>query len=229
MVLTKLNGKLCYSNNRIEIIQFTCGGKFKSNNYLVTNIESNLGALVDVGLETEEIEKFIDRNKIILSGIVCTHGHFDHIGQSKKLAKKYCCDVYLHKSDFKVAKSSNFLMMAFGLDCKIEIPDFSIVPIDDLTVKLGSFNFNFIHTPGHTPGSCLIEIEGALFTGDTVYTEGIGLVNLPGESKSKLKQSILQNLDYITKAKVILPGHGKWYDGDNLLMHNLELNSFLIS
>lgn len=229
MVLTKLNARLCYSNNRIKIFQFTCGDKFKSNNYLVANKESNQGALVDVGLNTDEIENFIDANKINLLGIVCTHGHFDHIGKSKELARKYNCNVYLHKSDVKIAKSSNFLMMAFGLECKIEIPDFSIVSIDDLTVKFGHFKFTFIHTPGHTPGSCLIAIDDVLFTGDTVYTEGIGLVNLPGESKSKLKQSILHNLESITKAKAILPGHGKWFDGENLLMHNLELNTFLFS
>lgn len=228
-MLTKLSASLCYSSNRIEIFQFACGDKFKSNNYLVADRDFNLGVLVDVGLDTTEIEEFVDKKKINLSGIVCTHGHFDHIGNSKHLSGKYNCNIYLHKCDLKTAKTSNFLMMAFGLDCKIEIPDFSIVSNDNLTVTVGSFSFNFIHCPGHTPGSCLIDIDGVLFTGDTVYTEGIGLVNLPGESKYKLKQSILHNLESITNAKAILPGHGKWFDGENLLMHNSELNTFLFS
>src|SRR5436305_2037779 len=46
---------------------------------------------------------------------------------------------------------------------------------DGSSLELGGFEFQVIHTPGHTPGSiCLYEsTAGVIFTGDTLYRTGV--------------------------------------------------------
>ena len=63
--------------------------------------------------------------------------------------------------------------------------------------------------PGHTPGSCLIALGSALFTGDTIYTRGVGLSHLPGEQPETLRQSILAAWPLLTPS-VSIPF---WFGG----------------
>jgi glyoxylase-like metal-dependent hydrolase (beta-lactamase superfamily II) len=47
-----------------------------------------------------------------------------------------------------------------------------------------------VHTPGHTPGSVCYEIEGELFTGDTVFEHGWGRTDLPGGNEGQMMASL---------------------------------------
>ena len=65
------------------------------------------------------------------------------------------------------------------------------------------------HTPGHSPGSICLYCpkEKVLFSGDTVFAEGVGRTDVPGGDPQALSHS----LDRLAKLKVdkILPGHGE--------------------
>ena len=67
-----------------------------------------------------------------------------------------------------------------------------------------------IHTPGHTRGSiCLYsEKKNILFTGDTLFCEGIGRSDLPGGDAKTLTSSILKKLYTLPPETRIFPGHG---------------------
>jgi len=49
----------------------------------------------------------------------------------------------------------------------------SIVFTGDLTLQVGSYTFNLLYTPGHTPGQIAVHVpqERVVFTGDTVFCE----------------------------------------------------------
>ena len=66
-----------------------------------------------------------------------------------------------------------------------------------------------IHTPGHTPGSiCLLdEKKGILFSGDTIFSDGIGRTDMPGGDNAALADSI-EKITNLKFAK-LLPGHGE--------------------
>jgi hydroxyacylglutathione hydrolase len=64
-----------------------------------------------------------------------------------------------------------------------------------------------IHTPGHSAGSICIFAEGNLFTGDTLFTEGMGRTDLPGGSYKQIMESITGKILSFPDSTVIWPGH----------------------
>jgi glyoxylase-like metal-dependent hydrolase (beta-lactamase superfamily II) len=64
-----------------------------------------------------------------------------------------------------------------------------------------------IPTPGHTQGSIslLYEKESILFSGDTLFENGIGRYDLPNSAPGKMQES-LDKLKKI-KYKILCPGH----------------------
>ena len=57
-------------------------------------------------------------------------------------------------------------------------------------LELAGLKVKVLHTPGHTPGSVCYEIEGELFTGDTLFEYGWGRTDLPGGSEAQMEQSL---------------------------------------
>ena len=86
------------------------------------------------------------------------------------------------------------------VDVHLESDSNQIIPKD--------WQFNYIHTPGHTEGSCCFIFGDIIFTGDTLLKSGTGRTDLPGGDKSKIKSS-LETLKKIDKNKYVFPGHGK--------------------
>lgn len=62
-----------------------------------------------------------------------------------------------------------------------------------------------IKTPGHTYDSICLLYKDILFSGDTLFHEGIGRTDLP-ESKPEKMQGSLEKLKKI-KYKILCPGH----------------------
>ena len=56
--------------------------------------------------------------------------------------------------------------------------------------ELAGLKIKVLHTPGHTPGSVCYQIEGELFTGDTLFDFGWGRTDLPGGSEEQMEQSL---------------------------------------
>ncbi|MBN2330275.1 MAG: MBL fold metallo-hydrolase [Candidatus Aenigmarchaeota archaeon] len=143
--------------------------------------------------------------------VINTHGHFDHVGGNgyflnAKVAIHELDAPILERGDPELSFSDFFngRMHARHVDRKLHDGD----EISGLRV---------VHTPGHSPGSiCLYDEKSrVLFSGDTIFAEGIGRTDLPGGSELDLKNSIekLRGL----KIDKLLPGHG------NPVLQNVKL------
>ena len=64
----------------------------------------------------------------------------------------------------------------------------------------------FLHTPGHTPGSQCFRIRNTLISGDTLFINGCGRVDLPGSNSEDMFHSI-QKLAGLPDDTLLLPGH----------------------
>jgi glyoxylase-like metal-dependent hydrolase (beta-lactamase superfamily II) len=98
--------------------------------------------------------------------------------------------------------------MACKIDRRIVVPTEVTEAFDGMWLQLGADRLTFHHSPGHTPGSCMIEFRGALFSGDTIYRDGVGLVDFPGEDETMLRASIEQHWDAFDDELTLYPGHG---------------------
>ena len=132
----------------------------------------------------------------------------------------------MHEADARTLKTSNFLLMAFKIQEKIELPQVTYIN-DQFSIEINGQVLRFLFTPGHTPGSCVIELGSAWFTGDTIYSQGVGLSKLPGENTELLKSSICGLWDRLTSDRTIYPGHGEVTDGASVRGQNRSLLGFL--
>jgi len=93
---------------------------------------------------------------------------------------------------------------------------------DGETKNLGSLNFQFYLTPGHTPDGISLLTEGHLFPGDTLFAGSIGRTDLSGNLE-KLLNSIKEKLLILPGSTVVHPGHGP----DTTIEEEIEHNPFL--
>jgi hydroxyacylglutathione hydrolase len=71
---------------------------------------------------------------------------------------------------------------------------------------VGDVEVEFLHTPGHTPGSQCFRIKNTLVSGDTLFINGCGRVDLPGSNSEDMYRS-LQKLSELPEETLLLPGH----------------------
>ena len=202
------------------------GGIFESNTYLCPTSMPGECILVDPGLDATPIDSALAEAELRPVAVLCTHGHFDHVGSADHYQKRFGIPVFLHRADNRTVNSANFLMMAFKIPARIQLPKFEFVESGH-GMRVGGEDVRWLHTPGHTPGSCVLLIDGSAFTGDTLYRDGIGLVSLPGEDEASLRRSIRGLWSAIPEQTVVYPGHGGSARLGEIKRSNMPLRAFL--
>jgi hydroxyacylglutathione hydrolase len=76
--------------------------------------------------------------------------------------------------------------------------------------KVFNTKLTVLETPGHSKGSiCLYsEQESIIFTGDTLFFDGIGRSDLPGGDEKMLLTSIKNKIITLPPETSVFPGHG---------------------
>ena len=134
-----------------------------------------------------------------LDGIVCTHGHNDHVNAAVDLAEATGAPVHLHPDD----------RMLWDVVHPGRAPDVDLAHGDVL--NLGGAQFQVWHTPGHSPGGvCLYLAEKAvIFTGDTLFKGGPGATGRSYSSFPTIIESLRRLLMYMPPETVVHTGHGE--------------------
>jgi hydroxyacylglutathione hydrolase len=199
-------------------------GPWRVNSYIFSSAKKEC-IIIDPGGDEAEIAARVDVLNMVPVGIVLTHGHVDHVAAVGRLkesyeARGYTLPVGIHGSD-KVylgasgmdihRESLEFLDMDESGFFGAEFPG---LPRADIRLKAGDRVFGMdlvvLETPGHTPGSiCLYcEREGVLFSGDTIFFDGVGRTDLPGGNERKLFESIAKTIMVLPPETRVFPGHG---------------------
>jgi hydroxyacylglutathione hydrolase len=189
------------------VIERIVVGDFFTNCYIIGCEEEKVCGIIDPGSEGEKIKKIIENKNLKPLIIINTHGHFDHIGANNF----FNLPVYIHEDDFEFLKDpeknlSSFF--SFPYVCENEV--FKLKEND--VIKIGKLNIEVIHTPGHTPGSICLKIKDILFTGDTIFADGIGRTDFPEGDEEKLIKSIETKIFILNDNIKIFPGHGEISD-----------------
>lgn len=176
--------------------------EFASNSYLIT-----ADGMTAVCIDPAQ-PRILDEAKkrgLIVTHVLLTHGHFDHIGGVASL-QKAGAKVGCLAGEEKLALYEN-LAVAFGEE---EIEPFKI----DFTFKdgelleLAGMKIKVISTAGHTAGGACYLIEKNLFTGDTLFEGSVGRCDLPTGNGLELEKSV-KKLYALEGDYTVYAGHGE--------------------
>jgi hydroxyacylglutathione hydrolase len=181
---------------------------FAANTYVCALREPGRCVVIDPGLDGEAITSALATAALEPVAILCTHGHFDHLGSAETLRRTYGAPVHVHPADSRVVDRSNFLMMAFRLPNRIELPQRREPLEDGVPWTRGEDRIEVIHAPGHTPGSVVLRFGDAVFSGDTIYRDAVFLGQMPEADDERLARTLGELWDRLPDGAFIHPGHG---------------------
>lgn len=181
---------------------FTCG-QLQTNCVVLQKEQSCV--VVDVPYPADEVSCYVLNNGLKVEGILLTHGHFDHCGGVAKFCKQ--CDVHVpilvHEKDFPLCLAAS--QNTWGVVCEDCRPNGFLQEGD---LRLGEFQFDVLHTGGHTGGSVVIFVEDIMLSGDTLFCGSIGRTDFPESNPAEMQRS-LKKLASISNDYHVICGHGE--------------------
>jgi glyoxylase-like metal-dependent hydrolase (beta-lactamase superfamily II)/rhodanese-related sulfurtransferase len=175
--------------------------------YIVSSKIDRNAVIIDPTCAIEEsFMKIANDNHLNITKVIDTHMHADHVSGVSRLARVTGADIYVSSSEgYKIQHDIGLTVLQVKDNDKISISD--------------GIHLLAIHVPGHTKGSMslALSLEGGnytghyLFTGDTLFVDGIGRPDLRDKAKEDANdlyesyhQRIFKNFPNDT---TILPTH----------------------
>ena len=195
----------------INIKTYICNS-LQENCYIVSD-ESNEAVVIDCGAlyddERRAITDYIDRKKLHIRHVLCTHAHFDHCFGLATLWHHYNVKPTLPLLDKPFSDIDSQMVLLLGTHYHDEQPPVGSFYSDGDTFNFGTHQLTAMATPGHSPGSSCLYCadENVLFSGDTLFRMSIGRTDLHGGNWADMQKSlsVLATMPAETK---VMPGHG---------------------
>ena len=149
--------------------------------------------VIDAALPPKVYQSLAAERGWIITHVLDTHVHADHLSRSRLLAEATGATLHLPQQK------------------RVSYP---FTPVRDGTTNgVGSSRIVALRTPGHTLESTSYLLDGnALFTGDTLFLAGVGRPDLDASAeeareRARLLYASLQRLTALPPETLILPGH----------------------
>lgn len=182
-------------------------GAMGTNCYLLENEETKELVVVDPAICPDYMISYVKRIGYEPKAILLTHGHFDHVMGIDGWVKEFDIPVFLLEEERKILADPDLNLSAmFGTT-------YSYGKVSGLhdgqMIELAGYQFQVLHTPGHTSGSCCyyVESEEVLISGDTLFSKSVGRSDFPTGSASTLIKSIKEKLFCLPENVMVYPGH----------------------
>jgi len=183
--------------------QLLCGS-MQNFVYVVGSKRTREVALVDPAWAIDALLDHVEQRGFTPVAALVTHYHQDHVGGEifghrieglAELIARRGMKIYANKHEADGLKQTT----------GVSESDLKRVESGD-KLRLGDVEIEFLHTPGHTPGSQCFMARNALVSGDTLFIQGCGRVDLPGADPDDMYRS-LQKLSSLPGDTVLYPGH----------------------
>lgn len=170
--------------------------------------------------ERDGIGDLLEKNKLKLVGIICSHAHVDHVGNNSYLKEKYKAIIAMPAYEALICSSTVNLKLYYHSQTLSDVTehfghmvcetDIMILHNQDkVTVK--GIEFKIIHTPGHSPAHiCIITPDEVAYLGDSLISYDVMrgakmpyAYILREDLKSKVKLYDLKCMKYVVAHKGI--------------------------
>jgi len=202
-------------SDRLYFRQLLAGRDFATDNrlarqmvnfvYAIGDRESGQAVLVDPAYAPAELVSLIEVDGLSVVGAVATHYHFDHVGgQIRGLEVAGIVDL-LEVADVPIhvqSAEASWITRTTGVGSGSLVEHAA----GDV-VEVGGIQLTLLHTPGHTPGSQCVMVDGRIVTGDTLFLEGCGRTDLPGSDPAEMYRTLTSRLADVPDSTVVFPGH----------------------
>ncbi len=160
-------------------------------------VSSASGAIVvDPHRDPADYLRFLRGRGLGLRGVFDTHLHADHVSGGPALAREAKVPYFANRADFEGGRVP-FEPVADR--ARLRVGGFEVTPLEVL------------HTPGHTPGSACLLVDGALLlTGDTLFVGSVGRPDLGGQAAEwarDLHRTLHDRIARLAPETVVLPAH----------------------
>jgi len=182
-------------------------GPMQVNCYVLACADGGQAIIIDPGDQAQKIKAILDKHSLKPAMVINTHGHYDHIGSDDEFGVL----VYVHKDDLPMLiDARKNLSASFSLAYKVNSQIRTLK--DKEIIKLDCLELEVIHLPGHTPGGIGLLMRkpqtDIIFTGDTLFNQGVGRWDLPGGSRQQLERAIKERIFLLPADTKVYPGHG---------------------
>lgn len=182
-------------------------GQLQANCYFLIKDKDCL--IIDPADEADFILSKLQQANLHLVGVVATHGHFDHVMAVGEIQRSFDVPLYISKKDMflldRVEQTTEYFL---GPKQAILKPK-NIKFLEKKQLTINNYQITFFPSPGHTPGGICLYFpeEKIIFTGDTLFKQGIGRYDFSYSSKKDLFNSIKKILK-LPAETIVYSGHG---------------------
>jgi len=207
----------------LDIVTAT-GGIAATNAYLVGDSAARVAVLIDAPDHTAAtlLEK-AKRRKWNLIGLWLTHGHFDHLADHAEVWKAFPgAKLLIHELDEPKLRNPKSVVFPLPFIIPPGVPDGNLT--DGQKLKVGAYEAQVIHTPGHSPGHVMFYFPdpGVLIGGDLIIGGAVGRTDLPDANEKQLQASIRRVMKLPGNTR-LLSGHGP----PTTLSHEQQTNPYV--
>jgi hydroxyacylglutathione hydrolase len=196
-------------------------GPIQTNCYVV-RIERGApeAAVIDPGGDAAALRLELAQMGTTCAAILITHGHFDHLGGVADLAEGTGAPVWMPEGERLLLEHYNDYAPPQAPGRPYTADHFVS---GGETIGVAGIDFECVAIPGHSPAHVAYSSGGNLFSGDLLFANSVGRVDLPGADWDTLLASVRTLAERYPPETVVYPGHGP----QTTLGRELERNPFL--
>lgn len=181
-------------------------GLIGTNCYVVrSRLGATEAAVVDPSGQVPELRLELARLGARCTGILVTHGHWDHLVGVAELAVGTGASVHMPEGERLLLEEPG-VHAPMGNGHPPYAPD--VLLSGGETVEVAGISFEVLSVPGHSPAHIAYLADGCLFSGDVLFAGSVGRTDLPGSDWETLLTSIRMLMDRLPAETVVYPGHG---------------------
>lgn len=181
-------------------------GPIETNCYIVrAEPGAPEAAVVDASGDATLLQLTLAQLGARCSGILVTHGHWDHLLGVAELAQGSGAPVYMAEGERALLEDPGRFSPP-TISIRGYTPD--VLLRGGETVEVAGIDFEVLSVPGHSPAHLAYHTDGSLFSGDVLFAGSVGRTDLPGADWDTLVASIRVLVETYPPETVVYPGHG---------------------